>query len=399
MTVRRCILALPLCILSLAFASTLAGQEGPGESKGEPGGGKSGPKKESTSGPKKESTAEFKGEAKISIHPYKMQKGDAYRITVKADGFTPQVRVDSGSGFKSSSMGGFNPLLPPDPKAPIGPRRDAQLIFLPMESKVYEIKVDHAVGTEIGKGPHKYTITIERASFTPQATFKDPQLGMGDDAKLLEQGKMYGITVIGRGFAPEVQILDGTRAVLTSTNGRWFGFGPDAEFVSNLVFTPNRTTTYRILVALGPVTEKRSAAPRYTTTIVELKTELSVKEQLTSQDPVYPGRGGRHKVHSVKLQEGKNYQIDMISTAFDSYLFLEDSAGKVLMQDDDSGGYPNARIIFRPSKTDTYRIVATTFEQAAPNRSPGAYAVTVVDNPHAQPAFAQPFKNFPKFKK
>jgi len=90
----------------------------------------------------------------------------------------------------------------------------------------------------------------------------------------------------------------------------------------------------------------------------------------------------------------------MISTYFDSYLFLEDSAGTVLMQDDDGGGYPNARIIYRPTKTDTYRIVATTFEKAAPDLSPGLYTVTVVENPNAQRAFATPpFKGFPKFKK
>jgi hypothetical protein len=390
MIIPRGILPLPLGLLLLALASPSGGQESPGESKGEPNGSKS--------PPKKESAAEFKGEAKISVHPFKMNKGDAYRITVKADGFTPQVRVDGGSKPGPASV---NPLLPAfDPKAPVGPRRDTQILFLPLETKVYEIKVDHALGTEIGKGPHSYTITIERAAFAPLAAFKDPKLGLGDDAKMLEQGKVYGITVIGRGFAPEVQILDGTRSVLTSTNGRWFGFGPDAEFISNVIFTPQRTANYRILVGMGPVTEKRSAAPKYSTTIVELKMELSVKEQLTSQDPVYPTRGGRHKVHTVKLQEGKNYQIDMISSAFDSYLFLEDSAGKVLMQDDDSGGYPNARIIFRPTKTDTYRIVATTFELAAPDRSPGPYSVTVVENPHAQPAFAPPSnKNFPKFKK
>ena len=390
--------SLPLCLLSLAMVSTVAGQEG-GESKGEPKGTKSAPKQ-----PKQEKPAEFKGEAKVSAHPYKMQKGDAYRITVKGDGFLPQVRIEGlTNNYNSKTPGSptLNPLTTlTDPNAPPGTRREAQIIFMPTETKVYQIKVDHVAGTEIGAGPHAYTLTIERATFKPQATFKEAQLGLGDDSKRLEQGKVYSITVIGRGFAPEIQVLEGTRWVMTSMNGRWFGFGPDAEFIGNFIFVPQKTADYRILVALGPVTDKRIAPPKYTTTIVELKMELSVKEQLTNKDPIYPGRGGRHKVHSVKLQAGKTYQIDMISTYFDSYLFLEDSAGTVLMQDDDGGGYPNARIIYRPTKTDTYRIVATTFEKAVPDLSPGSYTVTVVENPNAQRAFATPpFKGFPKFKK
>ena len=35
-------------------------------------------------------------------------------------------------------------------------------------------------------------------------------------------------------------------------------------------------------------------------------------------------------------------QIDMMSQAFDAYLFLEDSAGNVLLEDDDSGGEADA---------------------------------------------------------
>ncbi len=73
---------LPLCLLSLAMVSTLTGQDSPKESKGEPKGTKS--------PPKQDKPAEFKGGAKVSLHPFKMQKGDAYRITAKGDGFLPQ---------------------------------------------------------------------------------------------------------------------------------------------------------------------------------------------------------------------------------------------------------------------------------------------------------------------
>jgi hypothetical protein len=41
----------------------------------------------------------------------------------------------------------------------------------------------------------------------------------------------------------------------------------------------------------------------------------------------------------------------------DPYLFLKDAGGRVLAQDDDGGGYPNARIRFRCSAAGTYTIL------------------------------------------
>ena len=62
----------------------------------------------------------------------------------------------------------------------------------------------------------------------------------------------------------------------------------------------------------------------------------------------------------------------MISTSFDTYLFLEDSAGNVLIQDDDSGGNLNARILYEAPKEGEYRIIATTLFRAT-----GEFTLTV----------------------
>src|SRR5205807_9641526 len=80
----------------------------------------------------------------------------------------------------------------------------------------------------------------------------------------------------------------------------------------------------------------------------------------------------RHKVQPFKMAAGTTYQIDLVSTAFDAYLRLEDSAGKQVAQDDDSGGGLNARIVFTAKKADTYRIIVTTFP---PNQT-GDYPLT-----------------------
>src|SRR5205823_789750 len=55
-------------------------------------------------------------------------------------------------------------------------------------------------------------------------------------------------------------------------------------------------------------------------------------------------------------------QIDMISTEIDSYLRLENPAGQQVAADDDSGGFLNARIIYRASETGDFKIVCTSFK-------------------------------------
>jgi hypothetical protein len=67
------------------------------------------------------------------------------------------------------------------------------------------------------------------------------------------------------------------------------------------------------------------------------------------------------KLFSIQMSAGKTYQIDMISSAVDSFLRLENSAGKELARDDDGGGFPNARIVYECTGDGAYRIIATTF--------------------------------------
>lgn len=321
------------------------------------------------------SKVEIKGQAQVSAHPHKMEKGQTYRITVKGEGFVPQVHVDD-----NASVGTTKSL----------PGNITQLIYTASATRVYQIKVDPMPGIDIGKGPHPYTLTIERATLKPHLTAKDVRHELSEHTRSLERGKYYGITVTGTGFAPEIQIMDGKQMVATSYNGRWFGFGPDAECIINLTFTPSRSAEYRLVVAVGSMVEQRTAPLTFTTRVVELKVELSVSDKLAHQDPIYPARGGPHKVYPLKLDANKHYQIDMTSSFFDAYLFLEDSAGNLLMEDDDSGGAQNARLLFRPTKSGTYRIIATTFNRAGPGLNLGTYSLSVVENPNGSAAFPAP---------
>jgi Tfp pilus assembly protein PilF len=104
--------------------------------------------------------------------------------------------------------------------------------------------------------------------------------------------------------------------------------------------------------ALGPVARGKAV----------LQADLA----LTADDPAdCPGRKGcRYKVQEVKLLAGKTYVIEMDligPPGLDPYLVLLNPAGQKVAEDDDGGGYPNARLAYRAAETGTFRVYATTF--------------------------------------
>jgi hypothetical protein len=116
-----------------------------------------------------------------------------------------------------------------------------------------------------------------------------------------------------------------------------------------------------------------------------------IEDQLTNADPFDKVRKGcNFKIHVIKMVPGRQYEIRMDSSEFDSYLRLEDSTGKQLAEDDDSGGNLNARIVFTPTKADTYRIITTTFSSGMS----GLYTLTI--RPSGAPAESVVLKISPR---
>ena len=96
------------------------------------------------------------------------------------------------------------------------------------------------------------------------------------------------------------------------------------------------------------------------------KDGIEYESTIAGTDAKYVGRTGSFaKVFEVNLTKDRTYTIDMESTQFDAYLFLENSERQVLAQDDDSGGNLNARILFQAPADGVYRIITTTFAQGA----------------------------------
>jgi Ca2+-binding EF-hand superfamily protein len=66
------------------------------------------------------------------------------------------------------------------------------------------------------------------------------------------------------------------------------------------------------------------------------------------------------KVLNINLEGGRTFQIDHTSREFQAFLHLEDADGRPLMEHSSPTIGGNSRIVFRASKSGTYRIIATS---------------------------------------
>ncbi|HXY69638.1 MAG TPA: PPC domain-containing protein, partial [Gemmatimonadales bacterium] len=85
----------------------------------------------------------------------------------------------------------------------------------------------------------------------------------------------------------------------------------------------------------------------------------SVQGQLTQSDPTLSD-GSHYKMFTFMGTSGQTVQIDLMSSAFDSYLYLRNSSGQSIAHDDDSGGGLNACIVQTLPYSGQYQILANT---------------------------------------
>jgi hypothetical protein len=111
--------------------------------------------------------------------------------------------------------------------------------------------------------------------------------------------------------------------------------------------------------------------------------EMRAEEELTNKDAKDTERlGSFFKSYTYQMEAGKHYRIDLVTKTegLDPYLRLEDPNGKVVAQDDDGGGFPNARIYYKATVTGDYKIICTTY---AANMF-GKFSLTVLGSSEAE---------------
>ncbi len=115
--------------------------------------------------------------------------------------------------------------------------------------------------------------------------------------------------------------------------------------------------------------DRRLAALKPVPVVDEAAAAAGIKGTLTKDDPFDtfpPTQKSHRRVHAVKLSAGKTYQIDLTGE-FDTFLRVEDSAGKLLLYNDDvtPPKVLDSRLIFTPPADGTYRLVVASFTPAA----------------------------------
>ena len=135
-----------------------------------------------------------------------------------------------------------------------------------------------------------------------------------------------------------------------------------------IVFRPAETGRYRLIAdAMTPM------EGYYSITIRELPSVLSVEDALHSTD--LPVNDSLERAYDVTMTAGRRYIIDMESKEFTSFVRLLNVNGAVVSFQDECGAMGNARIVFEPFETATYRIVAAASEE----RATGAFRLSVCE--------------------
>jgi hypothetical protein len=136
-----------------------------------------------------------------------------------------------------------------------------------------------------------------------------------------------------------------------------------------VVFRAPATAAYRLIAsATNPIEEGY-----YRVSMREVPSLFEVAAELTSNDRM---RNDCHeRTYDVPLVAGRRYVIDLGSRDFEAYVKLMTTEDVIVAFEDESTPMRGARLVFTPTRTEVYRIVATTL---MPN-STGAFTLNVTE--------------------
>ncbi|MEM6838608.1 MAG: tetratricopeptide repeat protein [Cyanobacteria bacterium P01_C01_bin.120] len=98
----------------------------------------------------------------------------------------------------------------------------------------------------------------------------------------------------------------------------------------------------------------------------------TVTGRLDENSQILSDDGSYYNIHTFEGMAGETISIEMVSAAFDTYLILVGPDGVTVVQDDDSGGNTNARIVTTLPSTGPYQIIANSYSSG----ETGEYTLT-----------------------
>ncbi len=172
---------------------------------------------------------------------------------------------------------------------------------------------------------------------------------------------------------------EGCNAHLTTaltTTGWYF-------IVANAV-TPNEIGRFELTVRSGEHPPGRTEPCRgFTDPQGVLAVGDTVRGAIESEDALIPGDSTHYQVWVLAPAVGQTMSVDLVSSEFDSTLFLVRGLSEVVMANDDGGGGCNARLVFTPDEERPYRLIT----RAVPAGAIGSFRLTVTEG--AKPVMQQ----------
>jgi hypothetical protein len=185
----------------------------------------------------------------------------------------------------------------------------------------------------------------------------------------LDKESLYQIDLVGHGIDSYLRLLD--------DHGKQLAEDDDSggNLNARIRYTTDKGGLFYIVATTFAggegaytlsVRKEQPVPPRKVTQMkpVDAKKPSEVKDLLGANDALDKARGVPCHIHSIALKANKTYIIDLESTDFDAYLRLESPAGKLIQEDDDSGGNLNSRIEYAVPADGNYRLVAMPLHNA-----------------------------------
>ena len=258
---------------------------------------------------------------------FEMEKGRTYQIDLKSKDFDAYLRLENPAGTQvafDDDSGGYP---------------DARILYTALESGDFKI----IATTFNGGGTGKFMLTIrptDQAQVGPALSVKaacNPPtgtIGVNYTVTAVVQSREAGLVHVEITLPPADRIVSAP---------------------SDQSITAGGTTTFTWIVYCG-------GSGRVNVQANMVRGLQQFSGELTANDPKDKVRNASFfKSYTYQMEKGRTYQIDLKSKDFDSYLRLENPAGIQVALDDDGGGFPDARIIYKAQESGDFKIIATTF--------------------------------------
>lgn len=209
-------------------------------------------------------------------------------------------------------------------------------------------------------------------SVTGQITQMDPVLTDRTHYKVFTfqgtAGQTVTIDLMSADFDAYLYLKDQSGTTLAHDDDD--GGGRNARIVQTLTYTgmyqvfantvsPGETGSFTLQVRGGGEQAYAPPPPVSGGGAQQIPVGTTVQSELTANDPTMSD-GSHYKMFTFMGTAGQTVQIDLSSSAFDSYLYLRNSGGTAIAHDDDGGGSLNSRITQTLPYTGMYQVLANT---------------------------------------